>query len=526
MGHRDSLLAQLRRVALHATGERRTDGQLLEYFIVERDEVAFEALLRRHGPMVRGVCLRILGNVHDADDAFQAAFLVLVRRAASVRPREAVGNFLYGVACRTALEVRKRRARRRTRETSLDNLPPPANEPGDLGQELRSILDREVSRLADKYRLPVVLCELEGRSRKEVARQLAIPEGTLSSRLATARKRLAARLARYGLAVSAAALTALFAESTAPAGVPTALSIATTKAALLTAAGPAAGLVSTTVLTLTEGVLKAMFIAKLKTATVVLCGVAALGLGTGGVVYQTRAGAADPQSGDRTVQERPRRAIDAGQEKDKWRQIAEEAQAREKKMQAELESLRAELEEWRSRSRSQAAQAEAERRRAEAVLQEARAEAQRRRAESAFQGTRNRAEGARAAAVDPSRQPETARAGSRDHQGQRDANRSPDRQPDLKSIMEKVEAQRAKILEEYGTRLKALKLEQQKLEEQMQKHLAELDQSKARFEQLHRQSFTRPEAESKRSGGDKLDQVLERLERLEKRLDRLEQGRR
>src|SRR6185312_17099130 len=101
------------RVALHGMGERRTDGQLLEHFITQRDEVAFAALLKRHGPMVRSVCQRVIGNPHDADDAFQATFLVLVRKAASVRPREAVGNFLYGVAYRTALELRTRLARRR-----------------------------------------------------------------------------------------------------------------------------------------------------------------------------------------------------------------------------------------------------------------------------------------------------------------------------------------------------------------------------------------------------------------------------
>ncbi len=192
MSHRDRLLDQLRRVALQGAGERRTDGQLLEHFIAERDEVAFEMLLKRHGPMVLSVCQRVIGNPHDADDAFQATFLVLVRKAASVRPREAVGNFLYGVAYRTALEARGRIARRRAKETSLVNVPPPESKPSEPWHELRPLLDRELSRLSEKFRLPVVLCDLEGRSRKEVARQLAIPEGTLSSRLATARKKLAA----------------------------------------------------------------------------------------------------------------------------------------------------------------------------------------------------------------------------------------------------------------------------------------------------------------------------------------------
>ncbi|HEY7315265.1 MAG TPA: sigma-70 family RNA polymerase sigma factor [Gemmataceae bacterium] len=492
MGHRESLLAQLRRVALHPTGERSSDGQLLEFFIVRRDEAAFEMLLRRHGPMVRGVCLRVLGNAHDADDAFQATFLVLVRKASSVRPRESVGNFLYGVAYRTALEVRKRRTRQRARETSLRDPPQPANESADLRHELRAILDREVSRLSDKYRLPVVLCELEGRSRKEVARQLAIPEGTLSSRLATARKKLAVRLARYGLAISAAALATLFAESTAPASVPAALSMTTTKAALLMAAGPAAGVVSTTVLTLTEGVLKAMFIAKLKTATVVLCGAAVLGLGTGGVLYQTRAGAADPQNGERVVQDRPKRGTDAGQEKEKWRQIAEVAQMREKSLQDQVARLRAELNEWRKRAEDQELQAEAERRRAAEALN----------------------------AVQRS-------------QGQRDANRTPDRKQDPTPALEKVDAERKHLIDEYKKRLtilqdqrQKLEMEQKQLEVEMQKTLARLDDLKTKIMKEQPANHPKPNAAQKRGGGDKLDQILERLERLEKRLDRLEQGRR
>jgi RNA polymerase sigma factor (sigma-70 family) len=511
MGHRDSLLAQLRRAALRAADERRTDGQLLEHFIAHRDEAAFEALLRRHGPMVRGVCLRVLSNAHDADDAFQATFLVLVRRATSVRPRESVGNFLYGVAHRSALEVRKRRARLRAREVSLHNLPQPANEPGDLSQEVRAILDREVSRLSDKYRLPVVLCELEGRSRKEVARQLAIPEGTLSSRLATARKRLAARLARYGLAVSAASLAALFAESAAPASVPAVLAMTTTKAALLTAAGPAAGVVSTTVLTLTEGVLKAMFVAKLKTATVVLCGVAALGLGTGGVIYQSRAGAAGPQKLDRGVQERPIRASETEQERERWKRIAEEAQAREKKLQAELDKLRLEVELLRAQAND---------------ARQSKAEAERLRMEQAKQAAELRALNEQRQELLVARQQAAELQAKRGQQGQSDPTRKPDGMPDLKSILEKVEAQRAKILEEHGTRIKALKLEQQKLEEQMQKQLAELDKAKDQFVQQYRQTQSQQGTKPARAGEDKLDQILQRLERLEKRLDRLEQGRR
>lgn len=507
MNRRDRLLEHLRRVALHGIGERRTDGQLLESFIAQRDESAFASLLRRHGPMVRSLCLRVLGNVHDADDAFQAAFLVLVRKASSVRPREAVGNWLYGVAYRTALEVRKRRARRQARETPLDSVPQPVNEPRDHCPELQAVLDREVSRLGDKYRLPVVLCELEGRSRKEVARQLAIPEGTLSSRLATARKKLAARLARYGFAVSATSLTVLFAESTASAGVPAALSIATTKAALLMAAGPAAGLVSSTVLTLTEGVLKTMFIAKLKTATLVLCGVAALGLGTGGALYQTRAGAADPPKVKRFDKERPKRVREVVQDPkrdreleqgiEKWRRIAEEAQARERDLRAELEKAHREAKEQALRADEARAQAMKQLQRAE--RERAQAEEERIARENAvveFEATRRR-------------------------------------QGPPNEALEKVERARKQIMAEFEEHQKALQeqhqrleAEQRELEADLKRKLVHLDELKARIMEEHKADQPDRRGEQPRRGADKLDQILERLERLEDRLHRLEKDRR
>jgi RNA polymerase sigma factor (sigma-70 family) len=292
------LMCHLRR-AIQTEEPRPSDGELLACFIERREETAFAALLRRHGPMVLGVCQRILRNPHDADDAFQATFLVLVRKADSVSPREAVGNWLYGVAYRTALEARTRIARQHARERELvDTYCPERHD--DCWPELQAVLDRELHRLPDKYRLAVVLCDVEGRSRKEVARQLAIPEGTLSSRLATARKKLSARLTRVGFTLTSVALASLLAENAAMAFVPPALFHSTTKAAVLLAAQHtlAAGVVSATVTALTEGVVKTMFVAKIKTAMMVVCSVTVLGLGTGGVLYQTRAGAADTPQGD------------------------------------------------------------------------------------------------------------------------------------------------------------------------------------------------------------------------------------
>src|SRR5262249_51181418 len=155
---------------------------------------AFAALLRRHGPMVLGVCRRLVSNASDAEDAFQATFLVLARKAASVVPRELVGNWLYGVAYRTALKAEALSARRRAVERQVEAVPDPPTSPEQVGRDLRPLLDRELERLPAKYRVPVVLCDLEGRTRREVAGQLGIPEGTLSSRLAAARKLLAGRL--------------------------------------------------------------------------------------------------------------------------------------------------------------------------------------------------------------------------------------------------------------------------------------------------------------------------------------------
>src|SRR5581483_9321050 len=166
-------------------GAGPTDAELLERFLASRDETAFEALVRRHGPMVLGVCRRILRDSHDAEDAFQATFLVLVRKAASVVPREQLGNWLYGVAYRTALKARTARARRRRHERRAHALPAAA--PAGESLDLRPLLDQHLERLPAAYRAAVVLCDLEGRTKREAARQLGVPEGTLSSRLARGR---------------------------------------------------------------------------------------------------------------------------------------------------------------------------------------------------------------------------------------------------------------------------------------------------------------------------------------------------
>jgi RNA polymerase sigma factor (sigma-70 family) len=175
------------------------DCDLLESFVGARDEAAFTALIERHGPMVLGVCRRIVGDTHLADDAFQASFLVLARKCATIRPGSALAGWLHGVGRRAALEARTLARRRALRETTMPILPDvAATDPERPDPELLARLDRAVARLPDNLRSAVVLCELEGRSRAEAAKLMGIAEGTLSSRLATARRRLARALKSNG----------------------------------------------------------------------------------------------------------------------------------------------------------------------------------------------------------------------------------------------------------------------------------------------------------------------------------------
>src|SRR5262249_30291098 len=156
---------------------------LLVRFYTDRDEAAFAALVRRHGPMVLGVCRRLLNNRADADDAFQATFLVLARRARSVHKQSCLGSWLYTVAHRTASEARRTEHRHRVKEHRAATMRSEAVAP-DVPNDLTDILDRELSLLPEHYRAAVVACELEGLSRAEAARRLGWPEGTLSCRLA------------------------------------------------------------------------------------------------------------------------------------------------------------------------------------------------------------------------------------------------------------------------------------------------------------------------------------------------------
>jgi RNA polymerase sigma factor (sigma-70 family) len=237
-----------------------TDGRLLGRFVHTRDEAAFRELVRRLGPMVLGVCRRVAEDDHSAEDAFQAAFLVLARRAADVVPREAVRGWLHGVAVRTAQKARAMSARRRARELPVPAVPDrPAAEPDAADPDALRVLDEEVGRLPDHLRAAVALCELEGVSRRDAAARLGVPEGTLSSRLAKARAVLAGRLRGRGVALTAAGLGAALGRPVSAAIPPRLLD---RTAAISTSPGP----IPPSIAALSKGVFRTMFLHKLKLA--------------------------------------------------------------------------------------------------------------------------------------------------------------------------------------------------------------------------------------------------------------------
>jgi RNA polymerase sigma factor (sigma-70 family) len=270
-GQVSDLIQHLRRaVALDRAG--MTDGQLLDCFVRHRDEAALAAIVRRHGPMVWGVCRRILRRHHDAEDAFQATFLVLVRRAASIQPSNQVGNWLYGVAHKSAQHARRTMAKRQLREMHTEEIPEPSSGSPDAEHDLHALVDLELSRLPDRYRTAIVLCDLEGGTRRDVARELGVPEGTLSGWLTRGRSMLARRLARHRLALSAGTVAGMLSPTEAGAGLPASTLSATSKAATLFAAGQtaASGTISARAALLMEGVLRTMLLNKLRSIMIVL----------------------------------------------------------------------------------------------------------------------------------------------------------------------------------------------------------------------------------------------------------------
>jgi RNA polymerase sigma factor (sigma-70 family) len=261
-----------------------TDAQLLERLNICRDEaaeLAFEALVERHGPMVLRACRGILRNDHDAEDAFQATFLILARRAGMLWVRDSVGPWLHRVACRVAVRAKRAAEQRRTTERRAAEV---ATRPVEEARwhELQGILHHEIDRLPDRYRSPVVLCDLEGHTYEAAARHLGCPVGTLKSRLSRARDRLRERLTRRGLASPTELPRAGISLEEAWAAVPPALVAATTKAAMAIAPGEelVVGTASASVAWLVEAEFRGMTMTKtLAVTSVVILGISVSGAG-------------------------------------------------------------------------------------------------------------------------------------------------------------------------------------------------------------------------------------------------------
>ena len=270
-----------------------TDAQLLERFVARRDEPAFAALMVRHGPMVLCLCRQMLRDAQEAEDAFQAAFLVLVRNAKSIRNRLSLGAWLYGVAYRVAARLRGRSERRRTSEQPGVDLSTLAASADPVNADLRYVLHEEVRRLPEKFRAPVVLCYLEGKTNEEAARQLQLPVGTVKARLSRARDMMRLRLARRGMDAAVALLgedSRLRTRNTASV-LPIILFDATVRAAMRTAVGGAAqGLATARAVGLAKVVAAAMQLARLKVAGVVLAAACLIGVGTTALSFLTRTG--------------------------------------------------------------------------------------------------------------------------------------------------------------------------------------------------------------------------------------------
>jgi RNA polymerase sigma factor (sigma-70 family) len=282
----NAVVEYIRKTAGRGPAAEMTDGQLLERFVADRDENAFGALIQRHGPLVLTVCRRVLNNTHDVEDAFQATFLVLVRKAGSIAKRESVSSWLHGVARRTAVRAKMEAARRDVLKRQVQKTAAPDCMQEAILQDLRLILDEEVQRLPERYRLPFVLCYMQGKTNQEAAVLLGCPKGTILSRLSRARERLRGRLVRRGLGLSAGLIATMLSQSAASAALPTSLAGSTIKAAITFAGGTAAaGMISAKAAALAKGVLKTMIMTQLKMAASVVLTAALLG---GGLLsYQT-----------------------------------------------------------------------------------------------------------------------------------------------------------------------------------------------------------------------------------------------
>jgi RNA polymerase sigma factor (sigma-70 family) len=295
-----TLMRHIKELAAGRAGRHTTDRQLLDDFVSRRDDGAFAGLVECHGPMVLGVCRRVLRHEQDAEDAFQATFLVLARHAESIRRREALASWLYGVAYRTALKAKRDATRRRIHEARLRDRTPPAA-PGQTWDDVQAVLDEEIQRLPESLRTAFVLCVLDGKTVPAAAAGLGVKEGTLSWRLARARQRLRQRLGRRGIELSAVLAALYLVQGAGSAAVPAALAGITIRFGLSVAAGePAAGVIPAHLTTLAAGGTQAVFLSKTKIAVLILLMGCLLVAGAGGLARQRLAAwqqpAAQPKS--------------------------------------------------------------------------------------------------------------------------------------------------------------------------------------------------------------------------------------
>lgn len=282
----------LARLLRWGTAAGENDDRLLERFLANRDESAFAALVDRHGPMVLGVCRRVLRDEHDVEDAFQATFMILARNARTIRRSDRVGPWLHGVARRVAVRAKVASTRRRDRERiGIDVEPSGASSSSRDAEriELRAILDEELNGLPERFRAPLVLCYLEGLTHDQAASRLSQPVGTIRSRLSRGRERLRVRLARRGVRADDAALgSAIAIESVSPALLESTVRLALEFAVSQTGAS---ALASAGAVALAQGVLKTMMISKLSLTTACALGLVLTVGGLTGYAFQQNAGA-------------------------------------------------------------------------------------------------------------------------------------------------------------------------------------------------------------------------------------------
>jgi RNA polymerase sigma factor (sigma-70 family) len=310
--HLSEVLRHLTRRMVAETLVEQSDRRLVEEFLARRDEAVFTALVNRHGPMVYRVCWRVLEQEQDAEDAFQATFLVLAQKLHTVRKHDSLASWLHGIARRVALKARGRAAMRRRYEQQVSASQPVPSDEVTWG-ELRMALDAELTQLPDKWRLPLILCYLEGRTQDQAADHLGWSRTTLQRRLAEAREALGRRLSRRGVVWPAALSAVLLSDCVAPAALAPGLVGSTVEAAAcVSTAHPAISGVSANVAVLTEGVLKAMLLTKLKIATAVLMVLTLIGAGLV-VLTCSLSMAGDPQAKEAEQPAAPKSIVGVGE---------------------------------------------------------------------------------------------------------------------------------------------------------------------------------------------------------------------